>query len=167
MFSKKHEKYFSKELEKFKKNLLEDLYRFKTRYSFFYRKQAEAILELYKRVYRMINAAVELLKPKQLDSNLSEKKKLIERYYNEALTFFNENKLLFNEGIIEITKSNLEIVNNSVLQFNTALMFTGTEKESYRNTEKEEWINAWKKLEDNLPSVIKEFEKALKEVITV
>ncbi|MEG8946682.1 hypothetical protein VJY38_06255 [Ignavibacteria bacterium 4137-Me] len=115
----------------------------------------------------MINAAVELLKPKQLDSNLSEKKKLIERYYNEALTFFNENKLLFNEGIIEITKSNLEIVNNSVLQFNTALMFTGTEKESYRNTEKEEWINAWKKLEDNLPSVIKEFEKALKEVITV
>lgn len=167
IFQKRIEKQISERLEKFKKDLSEDLYKFKTRYSFFYQKQAEAIIELYKKIYRVEEAAVELVKPMQLKNNLVEKKILAETYYNDAVTFFNENKLLFNESIIEQTNKNLEIVKEVLIEFDTAQIATKGGRGSYKNVDGKEWIKAWKKLEDNLPQLIKEFEKALKEVITI
>lgn len=183
LFQKYFEKALNKNLEKYKNDLKTELeltkaklqneldiklFEYQTKFSLFHQKQATITAELYKKLYYSSNSIVDLTKPIQIggQKDLNLKKKETAEILNDLINFFNENRIYFNEEICKKLDEIIKVIRDALIEFDIAHNFGMNGSESYKKDDSELWLEAWKIINTKLPTINKELEKFLRDILT-
>ncbi|HEX5429462.1 MAG TPA: hypothetical protein VFX17_00055 [Patescibacteria group bacterium] len=141
---------FTKEIEKFKSDLVIAANRDSTTYKELHARRADVIHQLYKKITRTYRAYESLINPMQFFSELSpdEKKKIASDAYKDLFQYFDERRIYFKEEI----ENKIDRFTSDIININNEFIM----KDFVSVTKIEKWNKVWIRLKEETPKIQKE-----------
>lgn len=161
----------SKEVEEYKSNLQRLANEHNIRYSKLHNDRAMIIEHLYSQLFKMEKSMREFINPVKLstDPPRKEKGKTAVEDANSFVDFYYEKKIFFSENICNL----IENINKEIRQsFDFFIWYSlpNSIDEYFSNItpkQREIWVEAWDKIDRNVPELRKELEDQFRELLGV
>ena len=155
---------FARDLQRYKSELEQENFEHRERFSLIHQRRAEVISTLYGRIARTMAVTGDLIGIfQQGGQSLIEKKKKAANINNGMSSYFFENRLFLPHATAQKTEQLVMAIRDVLIEFDTAQMGN----DDYKPDQTGLWIQAYKRLRDEVPPILKELEDEFKELLGV
>lgn len=166
VIKKYFEKLFDKDLEKFKADLEKQSIEFRIRYEKLHSERIEVIKEVYKKIVKTYKSFSSLINPLQSvgEPTESEKGKDAAKNANDLSEYYEENRIFFEEKLAEEIDLLLSEFRKIWGEFQASRM---SKEFKDHKTMLDQWSNAWKQIQEQIPSVKKQLENKFRNILGI
>jgi len=153
---------FARDLQRYKSELEKENFEHRERFSIIHQRQAEVISTLYGKIARTKAITADLVGIfQQGGQSLIEKKKKASDIYNDMGSYFFENRLFLPYATAEKTEKLVMAIRDVLIEFDTAQLGN----DEYKPDKTGLWGQAYKRLRDEVPPILKELEDEFKNLL--
>ncbi len=153
---------FARDLQKYKSELDRQDFEHRERFSLIHQRRAEVIATLYGKIARTKSVVSDLVGIfQQGGQSLIEKKRRAADIYNDMSSFFFENRIFLPSDTAEKAEKLIMAIRDVLIEFDTAQMGN----DEYKPDQSGLWVQAFKRLRDEVPPILSELESEFKELL--
>jgi hypothetical protein len=153
---------FARDLQRYKSDLELENFEHRERFSLIHQKRADVISTLYVKIARAKAVTADLIGIFQPGGqSLIEKKNKAADIYNDMGSYFFENRLFLPHSTAEKTEQLVMAIRDVLIDFDTAQMGN----DEYKPDRTGMWIEAYKRMRDEVPPILKELEDEFKDLL--
>ena len=153
---------FARDLQCYKSDLERENFEHRERFSLIHQKRADVISTLYGKIARAKSISADLVGIfQQGGQSLIEKKKKAADIYNDMSSYFFENRLFLPHATAEKTENLVMTIRDVLIEFDTAQ----GGNEEYKPDQTGMWMQAYKRLRDEVPPILEELEDEFKDLL--
>ena len=159
------DQFFNNKIEKFKYELEKENTKFRITYERLHVERAEIIKETYKKIVLTFDLFRSYVNPLQLvgEKPEIEKKKEAGLAYNEFYKFYDENRIFFDESLAAKIDKLRETLWDAWIKFQLSRDL----REGSHRGGHDEWMQAWTKVDNEVPLIRKEIEAEFRKIIGI
>lgn len=153
---------FKRDLQKYKFDLENQNFILRQKFSVIHQRQAEVIANIYGKIARAKAVTADLVGIfQQGGQSLPDKKKKASDIYNEMSAYFFENRIFLPRKTAEKTEKIVMGIRDVLIEFDTAQLGN----KEYRPDSTGLWVQAYKKLRDDIPPLLDDLEDDFKKIL--
>lgn len=153
---------FARDLQKYKSELERQDFEHRERFSLIHQRRAEVIATLYGKIARTKSVVADLVGIfQQGGQSLMEKKKKAADIYDDMSAYFFENRIFLPRETSEKAEKLVMTIRDVLIEFDTAQMGN----DEYKPDQTGLWVQAFKRLRDEVPPILSELEHEFKELL--
>jgi hypothetical protein len=153
---------FARDLQRYKSELDRQDFEHRERFSLIHQRRAEVIATFYGKIARTKSVVADLVGIfQQGGQSLIEKKKKAADIYNDMSAYFFENRIFLPHETAEKAEKLVMAIRDVLIEFDTAQMGN----DEYKPDQTGLWVQAFKRLRDEVPPILNELEHEFKELL--
>jgi hypothetical protein len=153
---------FARDLQRYKSELDRQDFEHRERFSLIHQRRAEVIATFYGKIARTKSVVADLVGIfQQGGQSLMEKKKKAADIFNDMSAYFFENRIFLPHETAEKAEKLVMTIRDVLIEFDTAQMGN----DEYKPDQTGLWVQAFKRLRDEVPPILSELEHEFKELL--
>jgi hypothetical protein len=153
---------FARDLQRYKSELDRQDFEHRERFSLIHQRRADVIATFYGKIARTKSVVTDLVGIfQQGGQSLIEKKKKAADIYNDMSAYFFENRIFLPHETAEKAEKLVMAIRDVLIEFDTAQMGNN----EYKPDQTGLWVQAFKRLRDEVPPILNELEHEFKELL--